>query len=343
MAKFTKLNIGDIVASSGGRVWKKLSVESADDISGYITFSSPSSFTLSVIDNKKYWDGTLEYSTDASIWNTWNGTTALSADNGKLLLRGIGNTYITGTSAHERAGAWILNGENISISGNIETLLDYSTVENGVHPTMSDSAYKALFCSKDTPNTNITDIGELILPATTLTENCYKLMFYNCRSFKRAPKLPATTLAKGCYSSMFEICKGLEQAPKLPATTLAESCYSFMFSSCTLTSAPSLPATTLAKDCYNSMFNYCINLTTIPALPATTLAERCYMNMFSGSENVRIYSENSGDLTPYRIPTSGEGTTISNNSMSNMFARTGGTFTGTPSINTTYYTSNTVV
>lgn len=29
MAKFTKLNIGDIVASSGGRVWKKLSAESA--------------------------------------------------------------------------------------------------------------------------------------------------------------------------------------------------------------------------------------------------------------------------------------------------------------------------
>lgn len=31
MAKFTKLNIGDSVASSGGRVWKKLSVESAEE------------------------------------------------------------------------------------------------------------------------------------------------------------------------------------------------------------------------------------------------------------------------------------------------------------------------
>lgn len=29
MAKFTKLNIGDTVASGGGRVWKKLSAESA--------------------------------------------------------------------------------------------------------------------------------------------------------------------------------------------------------------------------------------------------------------------------------------------------------------------------
>lgn len=36
MAKFTKLNIGDIVASSGGRVWKKLSVESEESL---ITFT----------------------------------------------------------------------------------------------------------------------------------------------------------------------------------------------------------------------------------------------------------------------------------------------------------------
>ena len=36
MAKFTKLNIGDSVASSGGRVWKKLSAESEVDNSDII-------------------------------------------------------------------------------------------------------------------------------------------------------------------------------------------------------------------------------------------------------------------------------------------------------------------
>lgn len=44
MAKFTKLNIGDAVASSGGRVWKKLSAESAvvdDELVGTWTFNSP--------------------------------------------------------------------------------------------------------------------------------------------------------------------------------------------------------------------------------------------------------------------------------------------------------------
>lgn len=30
----------------------------------YLTFSSPNSFTIGVIDNTKYWNGTLEYSID---------------------------------------------------------------------------------------------------------------------------------------------------------------------------------------------------------------------------------------------------------------------------------------
>jgi diadenylate cyclase len=47
--------------------------------------------------------------------------------------------------------------------------------------------------------------------------------------------------------------------------------------------------------------------------------------------------------TAYRIPTSGTGTLKYNNLANDMFTDTGGTFTGTPNINTTYYTSNKVV
>ena len=36
----------------------------------YLTFRSPSSFTLKVNDTKKHWNGTLEYSTDTSTWST---------------------------------------------------------------------------------------------------------------------------------------------------------------------------------------------------------------------------------------------------------------------------------
>ena len=45
----------------------------------YLTFSSPSSFTLSVKGATKGWNGTLEYSTDTSTWSAWDGTTTLSS------------------------------------------------------------------------------------------------------------------------------------------------------------------------------------------------------------------------------------------------------------------------
>ena len=128
--------------------------------------------------------------------------------------------------------------------------------------------------------------------------------------------------------------------------TMAEYCYSSMFAGCTsLTTTPSLPATTLAKYCYTGMFDGCTALTTAPALPATTLAVGCYRNMFRDCSLIKLSATQTGEYqTAYRIPTSGTGTTA-NKALDAMFANTGGTFTGTPSINTTYYLSisNTVV
>ena len=95
--------------------------------------------------------------------------------------------------------------------------------------------------------------------------------------------------------------------------------------------------------CYDGMFYGCTSLTTAPALPATTLANYCYNSMFQGCTKIKLSTTQTGEYqTPYRIPTSGTGATATN-ALQNMFAYTGGTFKGTPSINTTYYTSNTVV
>lgn len=225
----------------------------------YLTFSSPSSFTLAVNDSIKHWDGTLEYSTDASTWSTWDGTTTLSsATSGSknvLYLRGTGNTVITGNGYNYK---WVLTGSNIACIGNIENLLDYATVQSGEHPTMAT--------------------------------NCYYSMFYGCTSLTQAPTLPATTLTLNCYCSMFQGCTSLTQAPALPATTLATYCYRSMFGRCT---------------------------------------------------SLKLSSIQTGEYTvEYRIPTTGTGTTATD-ALTNMFASTGGTFTGTPEINTTYYLSNT--
>lgn len=276
----------------------------------YLTFSSPSSFTLKVNDETKHWNGTLEYSTDTSTWTTWDGTTTLSSatsgSDNVLYLRGTGNTVITGNSSNYK---WVLTGTDIACNGNIETLLDYVTVESGEHPAM--------------------------------VSHCYLSMFNGCTGLTQAPMLSATTLTDYCYYRMFEGCTSLTQAPSLPAMTLGAYCYYRMFYGCTnLTQAPALPATTLSDYCYFAMFSGCTSLTQIPSLPATTLKTSCYQQMFYCCTSLKLSETQTGEYTQeYRIPSSGTGTTAST-AFSLMFFSTGGTFTGTPEINTTYYLSN---
>ena len=202
--------------------------------------------------------------------------------------------------------------------------------------TLMDDCYRSMFSGC----TSLTQAPAL--PATTLADWCYYNMFSGCTSLTQAPGLPATTLATNCYYNMFFGCTSLTQAPGLPATTLATNCYYQMFSGCTsLTKAPALPATTLADYCYRNMFSNCTSLTQAPALPVTTLAGSCYRSMFQGCSKIKLSSTQTGEYTvTYRIPSSGTGTTATD-ALTNMFTDTGGTFTGTPSINTTYYLSNT--
>ena len=183
------------------------------------------------------------------------------------------------------------------------------------------------------------------LPATVLDTGCYAAMFRECTSLTIAPELPATTLATECYQSMFSQCDSLTIPPILPATTLARACYQLMFSGCTsLTIAPILPVATLAQSCYAQMFQDCTNLTTAPALPVTTLADKCYRLMFYGCRSLKFSkTKTSTYVNEYRIPSGTATGTATTDALDSMFLQTGGSFTGTPSINTTYYTSNELV
>ena len=88
------------------------------------------------------------------------------------------------------------------------------------------------------------------------------------------------------------------------------------------------------------MFQGCTSLTQAPALPATTLADYCYFSMFQGCTSLKLSStKTDGYMQEYRIPSSGEGVTATD-ALKDMFSSTGGTFTGIPSINTTYYLSS---
>lgn len=152
------------------------------------------------------------------------------------------------------------------------------------------------------------------------------------------------TVSSYCFNDLFTNCTSLTTAPSLPATTLAEYCYTGMFYGCkVLTTAPKLPATILWICCYQSMFNSCTSLTVLPKLPATTLTDYCYREMFANCSNIKLSSTQTWEYqTEYRIPTTWTWTTWTN-SLQSMFSYTWWSWTWTPTINTTYYTSNTVV
>ena len=244
----------------------------------------------------------------------------------------VSSTPMTITPNYDNAG--------ITLQYSLDTVNWVNIVAKAVTPSAniiyfrgSTTGTKSLFTNTNVNNawvftgaTNLEAIGNINMliqdvlggdiEDIPLATNCYNSMFYNCRSLVTAPALPATTLANYCYNSMFYNCRSLVTAPALPATTLATSCYNNVFRNCTkLTTAPALPATTLAPSCYDSMFRDCTSLKLSTILTG-------------------IYD------TAYRIPTTGTGTTAED-ALSNMFTETGGTFKGTPEINTTYYTENT--
>ena len=189
----------------------------------YLTFQSPSSFTLNVYDNTKHWNGTLYYSTDTTNWSVWNGTSALNSIDNKLYLRGTGNTRITDNNKNYR---WVLTGTAIECIGNIENLLDWETVELGNHPTMTNYCFIHLF------RDNLSLIKAPSLPAIVLSGNCYVYMFSGT-SIVVAPSLLATVLENDCYSYMFYGCLLLTTVPLLPANIMVDRCYNAMLYGCT--------------------------------------------------------------------------------------------------------------
>jgi hypothetical protein len=122
-------------------------------------------------------------------------------------------------------------------------------------------------------------------------------------------------------------------------------CFHALFLGCTsLVTSPKLLATTLTQRCYMSMFQQCTNLEVLPQLPTTwTLPAYCYYRMFYKCSKIKLSTSQTWEYqTEYRIPTTWTWTAW-NYSLGDMFAQTWWTFTWNPTINTTYYTSNTIV
>ena len=191
-----------------------------------------------------------------------------------------------------------------------ETTTGFSTNTSNYYKFVMTWSIAASWDTTSLINKNLTD--------TLSWGYCFLLLFHNCTSLTSAPELPATTITNNCYYSMFNWCTNLTTAPKLPATTLVQYCYSSMFSDCS-------------------------NLEILPKLPATTLKNYCYSNMFKWCSKIKLNTTQTWEYqTPYRIPTTWTGATATG-ALGNMFRATWWTFTSDPTINTTYYTSNTLI
>lgn len=205
----------------------------------YLTFKIRTAGTL-------YWRAngnlakTIDYSLNDGAWTTItaNNTppTISVVANDVVRFRGTNTSYATSKTAYsgfgfgeagtQGQGDYDTNAAELDIEGNIMSLI-YGDNFVG-QTTFNGGTYN--FCSIF-KKLKVVSAENLILPATTLTNYCYRAMFSWCTYLEEPPQLPATTLAQGVYWYMFEKC-AITTAPDLLAETLVAECYGSMFTGC---------------------------------------------------------------------------------------------------------------
>ena len=227
----------------------------------------------------------LKYSINGSTWLDLIADTPITVASGSyVMFKGSNLT----PSPSNGIGTFSSTG-NFNISGNIMSLHFDDDFPNQTSLSGKKFAFRSLFRN----NTCVKDCTNLVMPATTLSNECYRHMFSGCTGLSAVSStlLPANTLSSHCYASMFEKCSSLTTPPQLPAMNLASYCYYTMFSQCRrLTSLPTLPATVMVDHCYDTMFNY-VGLS-VPEnyLPSTQLAPYCYYAMFANADKSSVMS-----------------------------------------------------
>ena len=155
----------------------------------------------------------IEYSTDnganwvrySNVTDPFTGMVTLNNAGDKVMLRGDNPSY--------ESVSFNINGDSY-VYGNMMSLIDSDD-----YPTLTtltaDSAFARFFVSEDIYSH---PSYPLLLPATTLSNHCYRNMFANCWNLTTAPVLPATKLTPGCYALMFDNCRALTSVTCLATT-----------------------------------------------------------------------------------------------------------------------------
>ena len=138
------------------------------------------------------------------------------------------------------ANITILNGK-AAIAGNINSLItsDYSNPDLDLDKARFVNLFSGLFkVSERFENAkhlaSLVDASELLLPAKSIPNGCYKLMFMNNTKLKYPPKiLPAQYVPITAYEDMFNGCSSLVSIPTILGTEFNMDACSGMFIDCT--------------------------------------------------------------------------------------------------------------
>lgn len=225
-----------------------------------LTLEAAEDGTISIVNPGEL---TIEYSKNGGAWTpaTANPITIDVAAGDAVQLRGNNAAYGGFSMA---LGEWytrITATNNIYVYGNVMSLVDATGFATATTLVDTSEGYGAnlgfLFSTPEMegglfPKENTTirnhPTNDIVLPATTLTPNCYMYMFSGCAGLTRAPQLPAVEMKEGCYHRLFDNCTNLTTAPTLPAKKLAPNCYSCMFAGCASLNYVKCMATDITAD-----------------------------------------------------------------------------------------------
>ena len=176
---------------------------------------------------------------------------------------------------------------------------NYSGFGQGEHGTTGQSTYDSDAAEVDIEG----NIMSLVYGDNFVGQTAFNGGTYNfCSIFKKLKVvsaenlvLPALTLRDHCYRAMFSWCTMLTKAPELPATTLATYCYWYMFEECAITTAPDLLFETFVNYSCGSMFTNCRSLNFIKCMAIDGFsATNCKQNWVQGVASSGTFVKDSG-------------------------------------------------
>jgi len=113
---------------------------------------------------------------------------------GKIMFRASGLPVTIASGI----GTFSFNAD-VDVEGNIMSMQAGANFA-GVTTIGANYQFRGLFYN----NSHIIEAGNLILPATTLKEDCYRTMMELCTNLRSTPQLPAATLQSRSYQLLFE-------------------------------------------------------------------------------------------------------------------------------------------